>query len=121
MTARASFASLSETACHEIDRDGNLVEAMQYAEATVRDSEDLIQSLGQMENYTAAQAFAGMAGLANEIGSKKISSEEETYSDQSILIYYHNTQGMFNLWLPFEPLLQSTNASLAMVSSTSIR
>ena len=48
-------------------------------------------------------------------GSKKISSEEETYSDHSILIFYHNTAGMYSVYSPFQPLLQASNSSLAKV------
>ena len=50
-------------------------------------------------------------------GSKKISSEEETYSDLSILIFYHNTAGMYSVYSPYQPLLQATNSSLAKVKS----
>ena len=48
-------------------------------------------------------------------GSKKISSEEETYSDQSVLIYYHNVAGMYHVYSPYSPLVQASNSSLAKV------
>ena len=48
-------------------------------------------------------------------GSKKISSEEETYSDQSVLIYYHNVAGMYHVYSPYLPLVQASNSSLAKV------
>ena len=52
----------------------------------------------------------------NCVGSKKISSEEETYSDQSILIFYHNVAGMYSVYSPYQPFLQASNSSLAQVT-----
>ena len=37
------------------------------------------------------------------MAAKKISSEEETYSDQSILIFYNNFEGIEQAVLPFMP------------------
>ena len=48
-------------------------------------------------------------------GSKKISSEEETYSDLSVLIFYHNFKGIESQYKPFAPLVQAANASVAQV------
>jgi iron uptake system component EfeO len=52
-------------------------------------------------------------GLANEVASKKISSEEETYSDQSILIYYNNFEGIQQAVMPFMAALEAANATTA--------
>lgn len=49
--------------------------------------------------------FEGVIGLANEVAAKKISSEEETYSDQSILIYDNNFKGIKAAVAPFMPAL----------------
>ena len=49
-------------------------------------------------------------------GSKKISSEEETYSDLSVLIFYHNFKGIQSQYEPFAPLVQAANASVAQVA-----
>ena len=43
-------------------------------------------------NFNPAGQFGGMIALAVEVGGKKIASEEETFSDLSILIFDHNFQ-----------------------------
>ncbi|CAL5223435.1 g5950 [Coccomyxa viridis] len=94
-------------------RDGDLGKAKLYATELVRDSEDLMKALQNSSTFYAARTFDGIIDLATEIGSKKISSEEETYSDHSILIFYHNTAGMYSVYSPYHPLLQASNSSLA--------
>lgn len=54
-----------------------------------------------------------MIGLAGEVAAKKISSEEETYSDQSILIYHNNFLGIENAVAPFIPAVRAANATVA--------
>ena len=41
-------------------------------------------------NFNPAGTFGGMIALATEVAGKKISSEEETFSDLSILIFHNN-------------------------------
>nr|MDP9481095.1 EfeM/EfeO family lipoprotein [Actinomycetota bacterium] len=57
--------------------------------------------------------FEGMIGLANEIASKKISSEEETYSDQSLLIFRHNWEGIRTQFEPFAGEVEKREARAA--------
>lgn len=42
--------------------------------------------------YSGAQIMAGLREVAIEVAKKKISSEEETWSDQSVLIFYNNLE-----------------------------
>jgi hypothetical protein len=42
------------------------------------------------EEFEKADTWAGMVALATEVGAKKFSSEEETFSDLSILIFNNN-------------------------------
>jgi hypothetical protein len=42
------------------------------------------------EEFEKADTWAGMIALATEVGAKKFSSEEETFSDLSILIFDNN-------------------------------
>ena len=51
-----------------------------------------VLSTALRSNFNAAGQFGGMVALAVEVGGKKVSSEEETYSDLSILIFNHNFQ-----------------------------
>jgi iron uptake system EfeUOB component EfeO/EfeM len=63
-------------------RDGDKAGAKLYAAELVRDSQDLLSALTNSSAFSAVKSFDGMIDVAMEIGSKKISSEEETYSDQ---------------------------------------
>lgn len=48
------------------------------------------------DRFTAATSWEGMLNLANEVASKKVSSEEETFSDLSLLIFYNNWKGILS-------------------------
>lgn len=43
----------------------------------------------------------GIVGLSTEIIAKKISSEEEMWSDLSLLIFYNNYKGIYSQAAPF--------------------
>ena len=47
------------------------------------------------------------------MAAKKISSEEETYSDQSILIFYNNFEGIEQAVLPFMATYMAADPSSA--------
>ncbi|BDA45954.1 probable iron uptake system component EfeO [Coccomyxa sp. Obi] len=94
-------------------RDGDLQTASIYADELVRDSEDLVKAFQDKTQFNASRTFDGIIDVATEIGSKKISSEEETYSDLSVLIFYHNFKGIESQYKPFAPLVQAANASVA--------
>ncbi len=82
-------------------RDDDLDLAAQYADRLAESHERLHQELTEPERYSAKGHFEGMIGLAEEIGSLKISSEEETWSDQSMLIFRSNIIGIFSQYEPF--------------------
>ena len=82
-------------------RDEDLRAALPYAEGLVESVRTLQEDLARRESFDAATHFEGMIGLANEIPSKKVSSEEETYSDQSLLIFRHNWEGIYSQFKPF--------------------
>ena len=46
--------------------------------------------------FNAKNNFGGIIGLATEIVAKKVSSEEEKYSDHSWLIFYNNYKGIYS-------------------------
>jgi iron uptake system component EfeO len=91
-------------------RDEDLEAALPYAEGLVESVKTLRRDLYARENFDAAGHFGGMIGLANEIPAKKISSEEETYSDQSLLIFRHNWIGIHSQFEPFEAELARRDA-----------
>ncbi len=96
-----------------IFRDEDLEAALPYAEGLVGSVRTLREDLKQRANFDAVTHFEGMIGLANEIASKKISSEEETYSDQSLLIFRHNWEGIRTQFGPFAGEVEKREARAA--------
>ena len=58
-------------------------------------------ALDDASNFDGKQALGNAAGLAREVASKKISSEEETFSDLSNLIFVNNFKGIRAVVEPF--------------------
>ncbi|ELR96758.1 EfeM/EfeO family lipoprotein [Gloeocapsa sp. PCC 73106] len=96
-----------------IYRDKNLEAAIPYGEGLVASVESLINQLNEPSNFNASLNFQGMITLANEVPSKKISSEEETWSDQSLLIFKHNWIGIHSQYEPFAVLVKAKNPAVA--------
>ncbi|MGF1470348.1 MAG: EfeM/EfeO family lipoprotein [Rubrobacteraceae bacterium] len=82
-------------------RDEDIEAALPYAEELVQSVKTLQRDLRARENFDAVTHFEGMIGLATEIPAKKISSEEETYSDQSLVIFRYNLVGIYSQFEPF--------------------
>ncbi|MEM9781304.1 MAG: EfeM/EfeO family lipoprotein [Pseudomonadota bacterium] len=82
-------------------RDDDLDLAADFAATLATSHEKLHRELQEPERYSAVTSFEGMIGLAEEIGSRKISSEEETWSDQSLLIFRSNIIGIQSQYQPF--------------------
>lgn len=55
--------------------------------------------------FSATRHFVGMITLAYEVPAKKISSEEEEWSDLSVLIFRENLKGIWVLFEPFKKVL----------------
>ncbi|WP_235595977.1 EfeM/EfeO family lipoprotein [Mastigocoleus testarum] len=72
-----------------IYRDDNLKAAVPYGEGLIASIKSLIDKLNDPSNFNAKDHFGGMIAVATEVPAKKISSEEETWSDQSLLIEWH--------------------------------
>ncbi len=100
-------------------RDEDIEAAFPYAERLVESVMALQEDLTRRGNFSSATHFEGMIGLANEVPSKKISSEEETYSDQSLLIFRHNLIGVFSQFEPFESEVSSADEEAATEVSES--
>ena len=92
-----------------IFRDRDLAAAKPYADELVTSVKTLMTNLEARENFDSPSHFEGMIGLATEIPAKKISSEEETYSDQSLLIFQENWRGIYSQFEPFAAVLEETN------------
>ena len=88
-----------------IYRDGNLKDAVPYGDELVKSIKSLIVKLNNPKNFNAALNFKGMLALATEVPAKKISSEEETWSDQSLLIFKHNWIGIHSQFQPYKSVV----------------
>lgn len=86
-----------------IYRDHDLAAALPYAEALERAVEDLSRALSEPGRFSASLFFDGMLALSEEVASKKISSEEETWSDLSLIIFRHNFLGIQSQLAGFRP------------------
>jgi hypothetical protein len=71
-----------------------------YADQLADSAEQLGTALTQLP-CTPVQQFEGMIGLALEIGAKKISGEEEAFSDLSVLIFENNWKGIAAVYAPY--------------------
>lgn len=96
-----------------IFRDQDPDSAIPYAQGLVTSVENLIQQLQERDRFNSELHFGGMVALATEVGAKKISSEEETWSDQSILIFRENWQGILSQYQPFDPLVRQKDDAVA--------
>lgn len=54
----------------------------------------------------AADVFDGVLGVMLEVAAKKISSEEETFSDLSLMIFHNNWMGGYSQILPFAEMVR---------------
>ena len=90
-----------------IFRDEDLAASQPYADELVASVKTLMTNLEARENFDSPSHFEGMIGLATEVPAKKISSEEETYSDQSLLIFQENWKGIYSQFEPFAAQLKT--------------
>jgi len=96
-----------------IFRDKDLDAALHVAQGLVVSVKTLITDLNVRENFSGRKTFAGLLALSTEIAAKKISSEEETWSDRSLLIFRHNIIGINSQYQPFAAKLARRNPQAA--------
>jgi len=94
-------------------RDDDLEAAVPYAEDLVESVEQLQTDLRQRDAFDPVSHFEGMIGLANEVPSKKITSEEETFSEQSLLIFKQNWEGIYSQFEPFASSVEAHDEEVA--------
>ncbi len=91
----------------------DLEAAEPFAVELLESCKTLQKDLENRSAFSAKSTFEGLAALANEVAAKKISSEEETWSDQSLLIFKHNWIAIHSQYEPFHPILQKKNEKAA--------
>jgi iron uptake system component EfeO len=94
-------------------RDQDLAAALPYAQKVLGISEQLLLDLNKRQNFSAQLTFAGLIALSTEVAAKKISSEEETWSNQSLLIFRHNWRGIYSQYQPFAMVVKQRDAAAA--------
>lgn len=108
--------------CHRIEiflyRDRDLATALPVADELITSVETLQRDLTIRENFSVTGQFDGVIALSNEVASKKVSSEEETWSDQSMLIFRHNWIGIWSQYEPFAVEIAAIDPALAMAVET---
>jgi iron uptake system component EfeO len=106
---------------HKIERalfrDHDLSLASTVATGLVESANQLVTALEDASAFNVLLAFEGMIGLALEIAAKKISGEEETFSNLSVLIFEKNWEGIATVFAPFT---NSTFDGLTSVLSTTM-
>ncbi len=84
-------------------------EAIPYSKDLTSSIRTLKKELTELDRFDSEGQFGGMYALTNEVASKKISSEEEAWSDQTLLIFKHNWKGVYSQFEPFYPLVKKRN------------
>jgi len=99
-----------------IFRDNDLPAALPYAERLIESVRTLQADLDRRKAFDSVRSFEGMLALSEEVASKKISSEEETWSDQSLLIFFHNWRGIESQYTPFAAAVERSDEAAAVAA-----
>ncbi len=95
-----------------IYRDHNLTAALPYARQLEASMVELESALQDQSRFDPVQFMDGMQSLSEEVAAKKISSEEETWSDLSLIIFQNNFLGVQSQLAGFYPALSQVSESL---------
>ncbi|NET64359.1 MAG: EfeM/EfeO family lipoprotein [Moorea sp. SIO1G6] len=93
-------------------RERKVKPALPYAKELVESVKTLIKDLDQRQNFNSTLNFEGMIALATEVVAKKICGEEETWSDQSLLIFSDNWIGIFSQYAPYSAKVADKDPSV---------
>lgn len=105
-------------ACHPTDHGALLLLRMVSDLHVVLSSRMLhslqaeLQAVQLPGSVDAADVFDGCIGVLTEVPAKKISSEEETWSGQSLMIFYNNWLGAYSQIAPFADLVRAPQLRL---------
>lgn len=93
---------------HEVERalyrDNDLGVAYKATTVLMQSVSTLCEVLAAADpsQFTPSRSWDGMLALAYEVPAKKMSSEEETWSDASMMIFRHNAVGIYSQFAPFK-------------------
>jgi iron uptake system component EfeO len=97
----------------QLFRDGDMAAATPVTAALIERVEALQRALEEPARFSAPLAFDGMINLADEVASKKISSEEETWSNRSMMIFRDNWLGIASQYEPYADLVAKESEAAA--------
>eukprot|EP00184_Porphyridium_aerugineum_P006990 CAMPEP_0184696316 /NCGR_PEP_ID=MMETSP0313-20130426/3658_1 /TAXON_ID=2792 /ORGANISM="Porphyridium aerugineum, Strain SAG 1380-2" /LENGTH=411 /DNA_ID=CAMNT_0027154925 /DNA_START=166 /DNA_END=1401 /DNA_ORIENTATION=- len=92
-----------------IFRNEDLETALGFAETLEASVNTLCVELTETDRFSQELTWKGAISLAIEVPAKKISSEEETWSDLSMMIFRENLKG---IWGVISPFLDDMNSSI---------
>ncbi|QDV07708.1 Efem/EfeO family lipoprotein precursor [Planctomycetes bacterium Poly30] len=87
--------------------------AMPYAKELLEDVEELEAVLADRRLYDAKMEFEAMIDRCSEVASKTITSEEEMWSDQSLMVIRHSWIGIHSLYRHFASDVRDKDVKLA--------
>lgn len=87
--------------------------ALPVAKALLEDVEELQSVLADRRLFDAKMEFDAMIDRCSEIASKTITSEEEVWSDQSLLVIRHSWVGIHSLYRHFAGDVREVDVKLA--------
>lgn len=96
----------------QLYRDDDVEGAGEALKAVKEAVDSLCVKLQDSELYGADEALKGALALSLEVPAKKISSEEETVSDLSLMIFRENSKGVKAMYSPFRPLLKKKTKTM---------
>ena len=92
-------------------RDRDLAGALPVAQELERSIAALSDALTEEDRFSDKLFFEGLIALPEEVASKKISSEEETWSDLSLVIFRHNFIGVQSQYAGFAKAVEGKDAA----------
>lgn len=100
----------------DLYRDDNITAATKSLKQLQGKVDELCTILSAAESSVTPQNnLDGQLALAYELPAKKLSSEEETWSDSTLMIYRHNIIGVYSQFAPFKKVRGLDQALAAKV------
>ena len=87
--------------------------AMPYARQLLEDARALRVVLEERGRFSAAETFAGMERRCMDVATRMVSSEEEMWSNQSLLVIHHAWIGCYEQYKYFAGAVRTEDALLA--------
>lgn len=94
----------------DLYRDGNLYSALKHARQLNESVAELCKVLREKTGFSPHKSWEGLLGLSLEVPSKKVASEEETWSDLSLMIFRSNFKGIYETYKPFTKMSPGPSA-----------